>query len=212
MRLWFARSQPKPAARAFLASPTPLADHLIELVEPSARWTDAYLRTTQSPGCVGDLAANLSRRDLIRFLDQHPHGHQTENPHLGHAHGYTYWIRLRRPADLEIAGSISLRIGDDENLRCYLGHIGYGVFPPMRGQRIAERATRLLLPLAAAHGLNELWITANPENLASRKTCERLGADLIDIVNLPNTHPLYIRGERRKCRYRIGLAAYKRSA
>lgn len=203
MRLWFARSRAKP--RVFLDSPTPLADDLIELIEPSARWIDAYLRTTQSPGCVGDPAAVLSRRDLIRFLDQHPRGRQIESPHIGHAHGYTYWIRLRQPTDLEIAGSISLRIGDDDNLRRYLGHIGYGVFPPLRGQRIAERATRLLLPLAASHGLKELWVTANPENLASRKTCERLGGELVNIVNLPKTHPLYLRGERRKCRYRIDL-------
>lgn len=203
MRLWFARNRSKP--RAFLDSPTPLSDDLIELVEPSPRWVDAYLHTTRSPACHGDLAAALTRRDLLHFLNQYPRGRQVENPHHGHAHGYTFWIRLRRPTDLEIAGSISLRIGDDENLRCYLGHIGYGVFPPLRGQRIAERATRLLLPLAASHGLKELWVTANPENLASRKTCERLGGDLIDIVNLPNTHLLYLRGERRKCRYRIML-------
>lgn len=203
MRLWFARNRPKP--RAFLVSPTPLSDDLIELIEPSARWIDAYLHTTRSPACTGDIVAALTRRDLLHFLNQYPRGRQVENPHQGHAHGYTFWIRLRRPNDLEIAGSISLRIGNDENLRCYLGHVGYGVFPPMRGQRIAERATRLLLPLAASHGLKELWVTANPDNLASRKTCERLGGELTDIVNLPNTHPLYLRGERRKCRYRIML-------
>jgi tagatose 1,6-diphosphate aldolase len=204
MRLWFARNRATP--RPFLESPTPLTDDLIELVEPSVRWVDAYLHTTRSPGCIGDVAAaTLTRRDLLRFVDQHPRGQQVENPHQGHSHGYTFWIRLRKPLDLEIAGSISLRIGDDENLRCYLGHIGYGVFPPLRGQRIAERATLLLLPLAASHGLKELWVTANPDNLASRKTCERLGGELVDIVNLPNAHPLYLRGERRKCRYRIDL-------
>jgi tagatose 1,6-diphosphate aldolase len=204
MRLWFARNRPAP--RAFLESPSPLSDDLIELVEPSVRWVDAYLHTTRSPGCVGDVAAAaLTRRDLLRFLDHHPRGRQVEDAHHGHAHGYTFWIRLRKPTDLEIAGSISLRIGDDENLCRYLGHIGYGVFPPLRGQRIAERATRLLLPLAVSHGLQELWVTANPDNLASRKTCERLGGELVDIVNLPNTHPLYLRGERRKCRYKINL-------
>lgn len=201
---------PAAKSRAFLDSPVPLVDDLIELVEPAVRWVDAYLMTTQSPGCLVDPAARLTRRDLLRFVEQFPRGRQRENAFAGHAHGYTFWMRFREPGPatggIEIAGTISLRIGDNENLRCYLGHIGYGVFPPARGRQLAERATRLLFPLAKAHGMRELWITANPENLASRKTCERLGGTMVDIVNLPNTHPLFLRGETRKCRYRYDLA------
>ena len=207
MRLWFGKSKAAPVrSRTFLDSPTPLADELIELVEPSVRWVDAYLMTTGSPACLNDPASRLTRRDLLRFLDAFPRGRQHENPFQGHALGYTYWIRFRHPAALQIAGTVSLRIGDDENLRCYLGHIGYGVFPPARGQHIAARATRLLFPLARAHGMTELWITANPDNIASRRTCERLGGELVDIVNLPNAHPLFLRGETRKCRYRFDLS------
>ena len=76
---------------------------------------------------------------------------------------------------------------------------------PARGRHYAERACRLLLPLARAHGMQTLWITCNPENVASRRTCERLGASFIDVVALPANHMLYQRGERVKCRYRLDL-------
>lgn len=39
------------------------------------------------------------------------------------------------------AGTISLRVGDDERLLRYAGHVGYAVDEPWRGQHLAERAT-----------------------------------------------------------------------
>ena len=104
-----------------------------------------------------------------------------------------------------IAGGIGLRIGHSADLEMYLGHIGYNVFPPARGRHLAERACRLLLPLAKAHGMTTLSITCNPDNWPSRRTCQRLGADLVGLVSLPNDHVLYQRGERSKCRYRVDL-------
>ena len=68
-------------------------------------------------------------------------------------------------------------------------------------------ACQLLFGLARRHGLSELWITCNPDNIASRKTCERLGAEYVETVSLPRDHVLYQRGEREKCRYRIDLNA-----
>jgi predicted acetyltransferase len=104
-------------------------------------------------------------------------------------------------------GSISLRIGSADELVLYFGHIGYGVEPAYRGHHYAERACRLLLPLAHSHGLDTLWITCNPENVPSRRTCERLGAVLVEIVNVPRRCDLYRQGERKKCRYRLDLTS-----
>jgi predicted acetyltransferase len=102
-------------------------------------------------------------------------------------------------------GSINLRIGWTFDLEHYFGHLGYDVVPSFRGHHYAERACRLLLPLARAHGLTAVWITCNPDNVASRRTCELLGATLVDIVALPPTTEMYQRGEREKCRYRLAL-------
>jgi tagatose 1,6-diphosphate aldolase len=104
------------------------------------------------------------------------------------------------------AGTISLRVGSSELIERYAGHIGYGVEPPFRGRRYAARACTLLFGLARSHGLRTLWITCNPENLASRRTCERLGAKLVEIVPVPRDHPFRARGESSKCRYLLELA------
>lgn len=117
-----------------------------------------------------------------------------------------YRFKMTHGGRFEEIGRIALRIGDVNRNIYYGGHIGYGVDPPHRGHRYAARACRLLLPLARRHGMNEVWITCNPDNLASRRTCELAGAELVEIVELPVDIDMYRRGERQKCRYRIKLA------
>lgn len=101
-------------------------------------------------------------------------------------------------------GGIHLRIGYNENIK-YGGHIGYGVNEKYRGKRLASRSLLLLFPLAKKHGLSSIWVTCNPENLASRKTCEYAGGRLIEIVDLPKHSDQYKRGERKKCRYHFDI-------
>ncbi len=76
----------------------------------------------------------------------------------------------------ERIGSLNLRVGDDRLLG-FVGHLRYGVDEPVRGQGYAARAVRLVLPFAAACGLDPVWIRCGPDNPASRRTLERLGAD-----------------------------------
>ena len=104
------------------------------------------------------------------------------------------------------AGTINLRLGWDENLILYAGHIGYGVHENCRGRRYAARSVSLLKPLARLHGFTELWITCDPGNTASRRTCDLAGAEFVEIVDLPPTSHYYARGLRHKCRYRLLLA------
>lgn len=116
-----------------------------------------------------------------------------------------YRFEMRRAGSPERIGAIDLRVGDTQQLRMYGGHIGYGVEPAHRGQHYAARSCKLLLPLARRHGLRELWITCNPDNWASRRTCERAGAELVEIVDLPEDSDMYQRGERQKCRYHLAI-------
>ncbi|HZG56636.1 GNAT family N-acetyltransferase [Paenibacillus sp.] len=111
---------------------------------------------------------------------------------------YIYNIVLRGTHD--IVGTIDLRIGMNENLY-YGGHIGYAIEPAHRGNRYAAEACRLLRRVAEAHGMDKVLITCNPENVASRKTCEAIGATLERIVELPPHNDMYAEGERRKCIY-----------
>lgn len=116
-----------------------------------------------------------------------------------------YRFHMRLPGHEGPIGIVELRVGDTEPLRRYSGHIGYRVNPSHRGHRYAMRACRLILPLARRHGMQELWITCNPDNIASRRTCELLGAELVEIVDVPPDEEMYERGDRQKCRYRLAL-------
>lgn len=103
------------------------------------------------------------------------------------------------------AGYVRLRVDDTELIRIYQGHIGYAVEPEFRGHRYAERSSRLILPLAKAHGINPIWITCNPDNIASRRTIERLGATFVETVTAPENSGYYRIGIRQKCRYRLDI-------
>ncbi|MBQ6058894.1 MAG: GNAT family N-acetyltransferase [Clostridia bacterium] len=99
------------------------------------------------------------------------------------------------PEEAGPLGHIHLRLGMNDNIY-YGGHIGYGVREPYRGIGLAGRACRLLPPLARAHGMEELIITATPDNLPSLRTIERLGASFEGNVEVPHYHDLYRRGDR----------------
>ena len=115
----------------------------------------------------------------------------------------TYHFNMIQAGSLVVMGSINLRIGSPDRFVLYRGHIGYSVKPEYRGHRFAARSVRLLMPLAVAHGLNPLWVTCDPDNLASRRTCELAGAELVEIIEVPEDEEMYQLGIRQKCRYRL---------
>jgi tagatose 1,6-diphosphate aldolase len=128
------------------------------------------------------------------------------DPAAGYVPAYRFLlVRRAPPAVAEVAGRIELRVGSNRDLEMYAGHVGYSVVPRHRGRHYAERALRLVVPLARRHGLRALWITCNPENVASRRTCERAGAVHVDTVRLPRGHVLRKAGDVEKCRYRLDL-------
>lgn len=100
------------------------------------------------------------------------------------------------------AGSIDTRLGYTDGLVKYGGHIGYGVDAAHRGRHFAAKACQLIRPVFHAHGMDVVWITCNPDNWPSRKTCEYIGCELVEIVDLPEGSDMYQKGERQKCRYR----------
>jgi len=142
---------------------------------------------------------NLIDEDLELVLSEmHP-----ANPAMNYVPSYKF--KMKKVGRGEEIGSIELRVGKTHHLVMYAGHVGYGVHPEHRGHRYAARACKLLLPLARRHGLTELWITCNPDNIPSRKTCQLAGARLVEVVDLPEDTDMYQRGERQKCRYRLDL-------
>jgi tagatose 1,6-diphosphate aldolase len=115
----------------------------------------------------------------------------------------TYHFHMTHAVTSEELGAIRLRVGSTPHIERYAGHIGYAVHPPHRGRHYAARSVRLLLPFGQSLGLNPLWITCDPENLASRRTLELAGAQFVEIVDVPADCVIFQSGHPRKCRYRL---------
>jgi len=186
----------------------PLVDGDLELVAPAERYFEYALAACRHPLTMAETPdqSKITRQSLADFVASAPNGHYpgSTGKH-NRVPSYHFWMKLTGNHPVRIAGGLGLRISNCADVVQYVGHIGYNVHPPVRGMHLAERSCRLVLPIAKAHGLKQIWITCNPENIASRKTCERLGAIYVNTVPVPTDHELYARGDKEKCRYRIDL-------
>ena len=76
------------------------------------------------------------------------------------------------------------------------GHIGYGVAPDFRGDHFAEEMVRFVLPKYRKRKISQVMISADKENLASRKSIEANAGILENIVDIDGDEI---------CRYWINL-------
>ena len=75
----------------------------------------------------------------------------------------------------------------DTTRRQYLrGHLSYGVSPDYSGHNYAMKACKLIKQVALAHGFQRLFIGSGYDNIASRKTIEKLGATHITVNDVPD--------------------------
>lgn len=98
-------------------------------------------------------------------------------------------------------GHLNVRFGNNEKLEKYIGHIGYGVDELYRGNKYSFRACQLAKKVLKDHSVKRVIITCNPDNYSSRNICEKLGANLIEIVDVPKDFDIYSLSESQKCRY-----------
>lgn len=104
-------------------------------------------------------------------------------------------------------GKCDLRLKLDERMY-YYGHIGYNVLKEERGHHYAYHACKVLFKIARDEfNFKELYVTCNPDNEASYKTLKALNGELVEVVEIPHDHELYIGGDTYKCvfRYKIDL-------
>ncbi len=116
----------------------------------------------------------------------------------GHVPAYYFRIEDREGNE---AGHISFRVGDTRHVRLCAGHIGYAVVEEFRGQGFARHACRALAPFVRSV-YDSVIITSDPDNYASVKTIEKLGAEFLEEVPVPGDDSHYARGSRFKRRYR----------
>ncbi len=112
-----------------------------------------------------------------------------------------YTIFLIMVDDNEV-GRLVLRCGSEAD-RYYDGHIGYTIDEEYRGHNYAYQACLLLKEY-----VNEksLIITCDPNNIASRKTIEKLRCEYIETKPVPASLKKYFsKDEAEKCIYRWHL-------
>ncbi len=116
--------------------------------------------------------------------------------------GFVPYYHLRiLTASQSGVGHINFRIGATEHVLHCAGHIGYVIREPFRGHSYAFQACCAIAPFVRSV-YPSVIITSDPDNHASIRTIERLGAAFIDEVPVPPHDPHYQRGSRTKRRYR----------
>src|SRR5215471_12203507 len=91
-------------------------------------------------------------------------------------------------ADGSEVGHINFRVGDTAHVRVCAGHIGFGIKEAFRGHGYALQACQAIAPFVFSV-YDAVIITCDPDNEASRRTIERLGASFIDEVAVPAHDP-----------------------
>lgn len=76
------------------------------------------------------------------------------------------------------------------NLATIGRHIGYQTSPKFRRQGIMTRLLSFVLEKYAKRGINPVLITAREDNIASRRTIEKAGGILENIIDLEDGHRL----------------------
>ncbi len=111
-----------------------------------------------------------------------------------------FHFRIFSPEGSDV-GHINFRIGDTEHIRVCAGHIGFGIAEPFRGRSYALQACHAIAPFVRSV-YEAVTITCDPDNFASKRTIEKLGAEFVGEVAVPSHDPHYQRGSRTKRRYR----------
>ena len=182
-----------------------------ELVWPAAEYLPGYIEALKRGWSPDNLRPQTSQDELERIASD-PDGflaeqvdRETKGPPIALPDGSTV---ARLPGfkqwmwDGEFCGSIGFRWqpGTTALPPYCLGHIGYSVVPWKRQRGYATRALRLTLPLAKEEGLDYVELTADADNVASRRTIEANGGVLVERFYKPAAH-----GGAASLRFRITL-------
>lgn len=100
----------------------------------------------------------------------------------------------------KIVGHINFKTGDTRHIHQCVGHIGYEILKEYRGRSYAYWACKAIAPLVKSV-YDKVVLTCDPENIASKKTIEKLSATFINEVAVPIHDPSYHSGSRMKRRY-----------
>src|SRR5208283_132500 len=88
-------------------------------------------------------------------------------------------------ADGTDVGHINFRVGATEHVRLCAGHVGFEITGTFRGRGFALQACRALAPFVRSF-YESVTLTSDPDNFASIRTIEQLGARFMDEAAVPS--------------------------
>ena len=102
--------------------------------------------------------------------------------------------------DNNAVGHINLRVGNTRHVDMVAGHVGFEITEEYRGNSYSLHACRSLKPLIKKH-YDKVILTADPENAASIRIIEKLGARYVSEVEVPKDDPAHAGSATRKKRF-----------
>ena len=114
-----------------------------------------------------------------------------------------YYYDIINPANQTI-GNIRIRIGHNFH-SYYNGHIGYEIFEEYRGSGYAYKACQAALDVVRFHNMDFIYLACDESNIASYKTIEKLGAELVEICEVPREYFAWREGMERRRIYKLDL-------
>ena len=124
-----------------------------------------------------------------------------------HLFPLSYQYNIYKYQSDELVGRCDYRCQNNRE-NYYAGNIGYMILPAYRGNGYALMASRLLCDLARQLKADKVYITCSPDNLASKKTIEKLDVNFIEEAAVPEDHFLFFQGEKIKDIYIVNLKKY----
>ena len=120
-----------------------------------------------------EIYATISSDDIKLKLIEFNTGNAVEIPF--------YWYEIIPKEINKPVGKISIRLGNNYH-SYYNGHIGYEVDEEYRGHGFSYQAAKMVLRVAKEYGMEHIYLVCDEDNIASYKTIEKLGADLVELA------------------------------
>ncbi|ACS81306.1 GNAT family N-acetyltransferase [Maridesulfovibrio salexigens] len=100
-------------------------------------------------------------------------------------------------AEKNVVGHINFRIGNTRHILKCAGHVGYEILPEHRGNSLSYHACLALRKFITCF-YSSIILTVNPENEASIRIIEKLGATFKSMEEVHPNDPAYKSGARKK--------------
>lgn len=168
----------------------------MKLVPPDVKYQASYLAAINET--LAEDAKNMEmlqkhtsvaeiKADFAAYVEKLRSFAAGENLPQGYVPDTILW--LVDDAEKEFLGQVSIRHHLTEFLKNIGGHIGYFIRPSARGKGHGTQALALAIQQAQSLGIEEILLTCDTTNLASKRIIEKNGGKFENRYPVGNGHP-----------------------